>query len=146
MTIAGMPNPVQVGNLLIGGQPSRVALAQLAETGYKTVLSVRGKSEVSWDEKMVADSLGMNFFSIEMENLVEEITSEQVERFAKLMEAGESPMVLHCGSGNRISGLWAVWLVEHRNVPPEEALRIASQTGMKEIRAAVQKRLGLGEN
>ena len=50
-------------------------------------------------------------------------------------------MVLHCGSGDRVAGLWAVWLVEHQKVKPDEALRLAEKAGMNKILAIVEKRL-----
>jgi uncharacterized protein (TIGR01244 family) len=141
--IEGIRNQVQIGDLLFGGQPSEEALAQLAAQGYKTVLSARTEPELRWDEKAKVESLGMTFVRIPMENPVTKITDEQVNNFAGLMENGERPMVLHCGSGNRVAGLWAVWLVEHKNVEPTEALRQAEEAGMTSIRNVVGKRLGL---
>ncbi len=141
--VEGMRNKVQIGDLLFGSQPSEEALAQLAAQGYKTVLSTRGESELSWDEKAKVESLGMTFVNIPMDHPVTKITDEQVNRFAELMENRERPMVLHCGSGNRVAGLWAVWLVEHENVEPMEALQQAEQAGMTSTRNVVGKRLGL---
>lgn len=141
--IEGMRNEVQIGDLLFGSQPSEEALAQLAAQGYKTVLSTRTESELSWDEKAKVESLGMTFVRIPMENPVTKITDEEVNNFAELMKTGERPMVLHCGSGNRVAGLWAVWLVEHENVEPTEALQQAEQAGMTSTRNVVGKRLGL---
>jgi protein tyrosine phosphatase (PTP) superfamily phosphohydrolase (DUF442 family) len=59
------------------------------------------------------------------------------------MTAANGPVVLHCGSGNRVSGLWAVWLVENQKMDAGQALDLASQAGMKGIQPIVQKRLGL---
>lgn len=141
ISVEGMANAVQVGDILIGSQPSRATLDQLAERGYRTVLSSRGQSEVNWDEKTEVESLGMNFVSIAMEKPVEEITDGQVKRFAEIMKHAERPLLLHCGSGNRISGLWALWLIENQNMAPQKALGLAKQTGMKGIRTVVEKRL-----
>ena len=141
ISIEGMANAVQVGDILIGGQPSKVTLEQLAERGYGTVLSTCGQSEVSWDEKAKVESLGMNFVSIAMAKPVEEIADVQVKHFAEIMEHAERPLLLHCSSGNRISGLWALWLIENQNMSPKKALGLAEQTGMKGIRTVVEKRL-----
>jgi uncharacterized protein (TIGR01244 family) len=141
--IEGMRNSVQVDDLLFGSQPSEESLEQLAAMGYKTILTTRGERELSWDEKAKVESLGMTFVWIPMDHPVTKITEEQVNRFAELMENGESPMVLHCGSGNRVAGLWAVWLVEHENVEPTEALHWAELAGMTGIRNVVGRRLGL---
>lgn len=143
VSIDGVVKTVRVGELLLSGQPSKAGLKNLADLGYKTVLSVRGETEVKWDEPAAVDSLGMAFFSIPMPGSGNEITDEQVSQFDKLLNSAKKPLVLHCGSGNRISGLWAVWLVEYKKVAPEKALALATQTGMKSVRKAVEKRLGL---
>ena len=144
IAIEGMRNSTRVGELLFGGQPSASAIERLAADGYRTILTARDTSEISWDERAKVEALGLNFVSIPMRMPVKEITDEQVGQFAELMENGERPMVLHCGSGSRISGLWAVWLVEHQHMKPEQALHLATRTVMKGVRVVVEKRLGLG--
>jgi uncharacterized protein (TIGR01244 family) len=143
IAVPGMANTVRVGEVLFGGQPSQEALRDLKSQGYKTVLSTRASNELAWDEKALADSLGLRFVTIPMEKPVTAITDDQVSRFADLMKTREHPMLLHCGSGNRVAGLWAVWLVEHGGVTPDEALRLGEKAGMTRIRPVVQKRLGL---
>ncbi len=143
VTIDGVKNAVRVGNYIFCSQPSKIGLKNLANSDYKTVLSTRGETELNWDEAVVVDSLGMAFVSIPMPGPVQEITDIQVNRFDKFMASARKPVVLHCGSGNRVSGLWAVWLVEKKNMVPEKALEFATQTGMKGVRKAVEKRLGM---
>jgi len=143
ITIEGIKNAVRLDNLLFCSQPSKEGFENLANSGYKTILSTRGENELTWDEAGLVDSLGMSFVNIPMPGPVTEITDEQVRRFDDFMSSANQPIVLHCGSGNRVSGLWAVWLVEHKNIPPDKALALASQTGMKGVRKAVEKRLGL---
>lgn len=142
VTIPGIANTFHAGEMLFGGQPSREALRDLKSQGYKTVLSARAEHELAWDEKALADSLGLRFVTIPMEKPVTEITDDQVRRFAELMKTGERPMLLHCGSGNRVAGLWAVWLAEHQGLAADEALRLGEKAGMTGIRPVVQKRLG----
>lgn len=141
--VTGMNGSTQVGDVLIGGQPSAAGLQELAALGYHTVISTRPESETDWDEAAKADSLGLHFVRIPMSPPVVEITDEQVARFADLMENATRPIVMHCGSGNRVSGLWAVWLVEHEKLPPERALELAEKTGMRGVRKAVEARLKL---
>lgn len=142
VTIAGMSNTVRVGNLLFGGQPSQKALRTLAEQGYRTVLTTRAAGELTWDEQALADSLGLHFVSIPMAKPVSTITDEQVHAFDALMQGVDEPMILHCGSGNRVAGLWAVWLAEHRGMSTDEAMRLGEMAGMTRIRPVVQARLG----
>jgi len=141
--IEGLRNCTQAGDLLFAGRPSREALGLLAERGYRTVLNTRGLEELAWNEAAVVESLGMTYVSIPMPYPIHAISDDQVARFAELLEKGERPMLLHCSSGNRVSGLWAVWLVEHAGVSADEALRLGSLAGMTRIRAKAEERLGV---
>ncbi len=85
----------------------------------------------------------MTFVSIPMASPVTAITDEQVAALAEVMEGGEGPMLLHCGSGNRVSGLWGAWLAEDQGVDPEEALRLAQLAGLRSVRPVVERRLGV---
>lgn len=143
--IDGVRNCVLADDLLIAGQPSEEGLQRLAELGYTTIISTRGAGEVDWDERAAVEGLGMAFVNIPMNNPVTEITDEQVAALAEALANADGPTVLHCGSGNRASGLWAAWLVEREGVAPEVALRLAEQTGMTGVRAVTEQRLGVGE-
>lgn len=127
--IEGLRNCMQAGDLLFAGRPSREALALLAERGYRTVLNTQGLEELAWNEAAVVESLGMTYVSIPMPYPIHAISDDQVARFAELLEKGNRPMLLHCSSGNRVSGLWTVWLVEHAHVSADEALRLGSLAG-----------------
>jgi uncharacterized protein (TIGR01244 family) len=140
--IEGLRNCAQTGDLVFASQPSADALEYLAAQGYRTVVSTRAADEIEWDERAVVESLGMTFVQIPMEAPVTGISDEQVAAFAELMERREGPMLLHCGSGNRVSGLWGAWLVEYQGADSAEALRLAALAGMTRVRPVVERRLG----
>ncbi len=140
--IEGMRNCAKTGDVLIGGQPSVAALETLAAQGYKTIVSTRAEGEIDWDEQAKAEALGMTFVRIPMPSPVTEITDDQVALLDDVLSGGVGPVVLHCGSGNRVSGLWAAWLVADRGLAPGEALRLAQLAGMGSVRPVVERRLG----
>ena len=140
-SVPDLLNGVQNGPLLFGGQPTVDELQALATRGYKTVLSVRSPSEQVEDQKGKVEAMGMTFTRISMDKPVEKITDEQVNLFSTFMEQAERPILMHCGSGNRIAGLWAVWLVEHQRMDKAKALTLAEQVGMTDIRPVVERRL-----
>jgi len=140
--VEGMRNCATTGDVLIGSQPTENALDTLAAQGYRTVVSTRAPGEIDWDERAKVESLGMGFVQIPMPNPVTEITDEQVARLDSVLTHTEGPVALHCGSGNRVSGLWAAWLVADRGVSPSEALRLATLSGMGSVRPAVERRFG----
>jgi uncharacterized protein (TIGR01244 family) len=142
-TVDGLRNCAQTGTVIFGSQPSPAALEYLAEQGYTTVVSTRGVNELDWDERAAVEALGMRFVSIPMENPVTEITDEQVARLAEVIENPDGPTLLHCGSGNRVSGLWGAYLAERAGVEPDRALELAEQAGMTGVRPVVEVRLGV---
>jgi uncharacterized protein (TIGR01244 family) len=142
-TIEGMSNCAQVGDVVIGSQPSQATLEYLASQGYTTVVSTRGAGEIEWDERAAVEALGMLYISIPMESPVTGITDDQVAALDEVM-GGEGPMLLHCGSGNRVAGLWGAWLAERQEVGSAEALRLAELAGMTRVRPVLEERLGSG--
>lgn len=140
--VSGMQNAALTGDLLIGGQPTEEALEYLAREGYRDVVSVRSEGEIDWDEESRVEALGMSFHRIEMSNPVNEITDDEVAAFAQFMDERDGPVLLHCGSGNRAAGLWAVWLIEHEEIDPADAIRLATSAGMREsMKAVVERRV-----
>ncbi len=133
----------RTGDVYIGGQPSEGALESFAARGVTTVVSTRAEDEIDWDEQAKVEALGMRFVRIPMPGPVSEISDEQVMRLDSVLEQSQQPILLHCGSGNRVSGLWAAWLAAERGVEPAEALRLAEKAGLRSVKPAVERRLGL---
>lgn len=142
-TVPGMKNCTRTGDMIIGSQPSPEALEALAGQGVTTIVTTRGEGEIDWDERAAVEALGMRFVSIPMPSPVTTITDEQVAQIDAVLDSMAGPVLLHCGSGNRVSGLWAAWLAAEHDVPPEEALRLAALAGMGSVRPTVEQRLGV---
>jgi uncharacterized protein (TIGR01244 family) len=141
--VPGMRNCTQTGDLFFGSQPSPEALEALAAQGVTTVVTTRADGEVDWDEQSAVEAMGMRYVSIPMPNPVSEITDAQVAQLDSVLAGLDGPALLHCGSGNRVSGLWAAWLAEEDGKSAEEALRLAELAGMRSVRPAVERRLGV---
>lgn len=139
--ISGVANCRQSGNLTFGAQPTPDALRALAAQGYTTVVSTRGQGELDWDEAALADSLGLRFVHIPMANPVRAITDDQVARLDSVLTGVTGPTLLHCSSGNRVAGLYGVWLAERRGLDRATALGVAEQAGMARVRPVVEARL-----
>jgi len=134
---------VLIDDLLFGPEPSNTTLERLRDEGYRTVISVQPTSEQDWNEKQEVDRLGMRLITIPMPKPVLSISEEQIDRFDEAMESAPRPMLLHCSSGNRVAGLYAVWLATRKGVPAEEAVRSGKAAGMTRLRPLVRKTLGL---
>jgi protein tyrosine phosphatase (PTP) superfamily phosphohydrolase (DUF442 family) len=140
--LAGLANCRQAGDLTFGAQPTPETLQALAAQGYGTVVSTRGEGELDWDERALVESLGMKFVQIPMQNPVMAITDQQVVRLDSVLANVKGKTLLHCSSGNRVAGLYGVWLAEKQGLDDRTAIGVAEQAGMTGVRPVVETRLG----
>lgn len=137
-----IPNGRVISGHLVGGQPTAEGLAGLQEAGFDTVITLRLADEVSWDEGAAVAELGMNYVSIPVSG-AEGMTFEN----AALLEAALSNStraVVHCGSGNRVGGLFALRAFEAGEITVEAALVVGAEHGLTRLADAVRAALEAG--
>jgi uncharacterized protein (TIGR01244 family) len=109
--IPGVRNFTKVdATIACGGALSPEAYAALKEAGYKSVLNVRLANEpgANIDEaRRAAESLGLVYIHLPFSNAAPD--TAVLDEFLKAVVKPENlPMMLHCGSGTRVSMFWAV--------------------------------------
>jgi len=113
------------------GQPKDTAFAKLAENGYKSVLSLRTPTEGIdlTKEKELVEKTGMKFVNIPV--VSNDPKPEQVADFIKAVkEKANQPMLIHCGSANRVGAFWMIYRVVDQGWTEEKALEEATQIGL----------------
>lgn len=130
--------------VLSGGQVTQEQLAEAAAAGYRTVVSLRMPEELQeWDEPSTVEGLGMRFLSLPIAG-AEGITRENAEKLSALLDEEDlRPMVLHCGSGNRIGALFALIAFDLEGKDAETALRVGKDAGLTRLEPVVREKLGL---
>lgn len=130
--------------VLSGGQVTQEQLAEAAAAGYRTVVSLRMPEELQeWDEPSTVEGLGMRFVSLPIAG-AEGITPENAKKLAALLDEKElRPMVLHCGSGNRIGALFALIAFDLEGKDAESALQVGKDAGLTRLEPVVREKLGL---
>ena len=91
-----------VPGLFIAGQPSEEELHDLAKSGYRTLVNLRGPDEEGavTDEERLVESTGVSYASIPVTS--QTIDDLAVHRFIQAIDSTASqPAVVHCGSGGR---------------------------------------------
>ena len=101
--IRGVPNACQVlPTVVTGGQPTPEHLDALAKSGNAIVIDLRESMEPrGFDEPALVKQLGMEYKLVPVGAHTMSDTTLETLRTA-LTAAGERPVFIHCGSGNRV--------------------------------------------
>lgn len=137
---ARMPRP----GMLSGAQITEDQLRGLSDAGYRHFISLRPTAEdgAGWEEAF-SSSAGYDFERLPIEGAAS-LTRENVERFARMLEATDGePTVLYCASGNRVGAMLALKAHWIDGVSPDEALELGLAAGMTRLTDPVRQLLGL---
>lgn len=99
----------------------------LAQHGFKTIIDLRTEAEGTHEEKVAVEAAGMRYVNIPVTGAG--INDEQLAAFTKAIEATETPVLVHCASGNRAGALWATYRMS-KGIVPEIALEEGRTAGM----------------
>lgn len=128
----GMENASRAGDVTFGAQPDENALERYSVEGGRMVVDLRthqGLDVASYDERARVEALGMDYVHIPMSS--DTFSAADVDRFAEALESADGPVLVHCGSSNRVGGMWAAYLARHRGWDLEEAMEAGRAAGMR---------------
>ncbi len=132
----GFNNIYHDGPFYFAGQPTSEALSETADRGIKTVINFRPDREmqarVDFDEPAVLEKLGITYKTLPVTGST--VNAENAAKLYAMLDESEGPILLHCGSSNRVGGIWAIYLNHHRKTPVDEAIRIGKLAGMRNPR------------
>jgi protein tyrosine/serine phosphatase len=115
---------IEPGVAARANQPSPAAIARYAQSGFKTVLNLRGRSDTGFYalEREACERHGLMMIDARMHSR-EPPKVEQVLRAKELFETIEYPALMHCKSGADRAGVMAV-LYKHfkMGMPIEQAM------------------------
>jgi uncharacterized protein (TIGR01244 family) len=128
--------------VLTGGQVTEADLTAAAQAGYRTVVNLRTLGEEgAWDETEFVEGLGMRFLHIPVAGAAG-LTEDNVQALAEVIEdEANHPLLIHCGSGNRVGALFALKAFQLDGKSAEEALAIGLEAGLTRLEPAVRERL-----
>ena len=96
-----------VDGMTAAGQPGEAALKVFAEKGYAAVIDLRTAGEDrGLDEPAVIEALGMDYVSFPIGR--DGITTDNAIVLGRLIQAYDEPVLVHCGSSNRVGALLAL--------------------------------------
>jgi protein tyrosine phosphatase (PTP) superfamily phosphohydrolase (DUF442 family) len=128
----GIPNACQIlPTILTGGQPSAAHFAGFHATGGRIVLDLRDPMEPRpLDEPELVQSLGLEYANIPVSPGT--MTDETMDRIlGVLRSAGDRPVLVHCGSGNRVGAALLPFLMLDHGLEEEDAMGQAMRIGLR---------------
>ncbi|NNF40531.1 MAG: hypothetical protein HKN64_04065, partial [Woeseiaceae bacterium] len=126
-----------VNGITAAGQPNAAALQVFADNGYAAVVDLRTAGETrGLDEQVVVEGLGMEYVSLPIGS--DGISFENARNLDELISRYDAPVLVHCGSSNRVGALLAL-RASLEGADDETAIELGRQGGLTGLEPAVRK-------
>jgi protein tyrosine phosphatase (PTP) superfamily phosphohydrolase (DUF442 family) len=129
--------------VLTAGQLSEEQMVALAGLGYESFVSLREADEggSGWEEEFAAEK-GIHFVRLPIAG-ADGIDEAHARKLDELMAAEARPMVLYCGSSNRVGALLALRAFHVQGEDPAACLELGKSTGVTGLEPMLAEKLGL---
>lgn len=119
------------GDIWIGGEPTDKGYRQMHDKGVDAIVDLRNPSAKQEESAEQAKKLGVDYVNLPIDpNHMED---GKASAFLDFMKQHQGKQVLiHCGSANRASGMYALYLGAVKKVPTPQAIERAKQAGLRE--------------
>lgn len=128
--LGDIPKVHRSGDLILSGQFTPQGLGVLESNGVKRIISLRKANETEFDEAKIVTGAGLEHCSIPFAS-EEALTDEVFDKVRELLKDGGQKTLLHCGSANRVGGVWLPFRVLDQGVDVDTALEEAKKIGLK---------------
>ena len=138
-----IPNLLQLGNVYVGGYVSPEALSAVKAAGITHVIDMLPEHEHGgFDEAAMAADLGLYYAHLPVlgGNDLNRDNAQALDRL--LGEIGDTPVLVHCMSGNRVGALFALRAAWVQGKPAAEALLEGRRYGLTKLEPLVIQLLG----
>jgi protein tyrosine phosphatase (PTP) superfamily phosphohydrolase (DUF442 family) len=121
--------------VVTAGQPKAEHFAQLATSGYRTIIDIRPPTEDrGFDEASVARKAGLEYVNVPV--TADTLDDGKFDQIRVLLRDADHPVVLHCKSANRVGAVLIPYLVLDKTKTSREAVDIATRVGLRDNRMA----------
>ena len=130
---------VPVDGMTSSGQPDQEALDVFAESGYAVVIDMRGPDENRGMEDFqgAVEGTGMTYVSFPVVG-ADGISFETAQKLDALLQEVEGPVLMHCGSGNRVGAVLAL-RESLDGASDEEAIALGKDAGLTRLEPRVRE-------
>lgn len=121
------------------GKPVEAHIAEAAHAGIKAIVNLCDTSELGWDEPAKVREQGMRYEHIPVCGPADVCEANARKLHELLDDASLRPMIIHCGSGNRVGALVALREFHCRDADAETAVRKGRDAGLLGLEPYVRK-------
>ncbi len=127
------------GHFFLSGVLTEDGLAELRGRGVETVLDLRESRQIPEGYPETVRRLGLAYVSAPLRSNGMNATEAEAA-LAELDRARDWPVLVQCGSGNRVGALYGLYHAKQAKLTVEEALDLARKAGMrdKDLQADVE--------
>lgn len=121
----------RVGDVYLASQPSPADYRELKERGVQTVINLRNSAEEPGiDAASISKDLGLSYVNPAFSS-PEQLGDRQFDETRAALNKAQGPVLLHCGTANRVGAMWLVWRVLDGGKDYQTALMEAKQIGLR---------------
>lgn len=129
------------GNIFSGGQPTPAEFSKLRDKGIKTVINLRPPPETDWDQRALMSGLGIKYINLPIEGAAG-ISEENARTLMSLIDQNDDePLLVHCGSGNRVGALIAMAESKIKQSDVETSINEGKRWGLTRLETKVREAL-----
>jgi len=125
----------QAGRITFHRQPTQEELIAFSDAGGRIVVNARSESEMEkhdFDERDLVESLGMQYVHIPTTS--SSFGYDLRDQFTQVIRSTDGPVLFHCKSGSRAVGIYALYLMDQKNMSKqiaiEESIAMKMSPGM----------------
>ena len=123
-------NVHRIGNLFVAGQFGPDDVERIKSEKFDRVVTLRTDGEIDWDEKAAIEAAGMQFIELPFRK-PETLNDKVFDDIREMLRDRSSKTLLHCGSANRVGGVWLTYRVLDEKIPVEFAIQEAEAIGLR---------------
>lgn len=130
-TLGGIRNLSVTDGFYLSGQCGATDIPLLQQAGVKTVIDLRMPEEDrGFDEAAAVEAAGISY--VPMPFQTGQLTDEILDGLRALLnDAGNRPILMHCGGANRVGAVWLAYRVLDQGIDEEAALAEAKAVGLR---------------
>ncbi|ULQ45705.1 sulfur transferase domain-containing protein [Flagellatimonas centrodinii] len=141
LPMMGRPLP----NVITAGQPSPEDFQALKAAGVTHVINLRPATEdAGFDQAALMQKLGLDYMVIPVAG-ADDLNADTARALdAAMAKAGETPVLVHCASANRVGALLALRAAWLMGTPVDQALALGRAGGLTRMEPMVAQLLQRG--